>query len=88
MDTLEGARLFLLPDIYDKFREKLEEFSTTNRTYYCFDPKYLSFISPKAIDDDKIKCPACHKSTCTISKAETSAQLPRTSHLTALRRRL
>ena len=86
MDTLEGARLFLLPDIYDKFREKLEEFSTTNRTY-CFDPKYLSFISPKAIDDDKIKCPACRKLTCTIYNAETSAQSPRTSQLAALRRR-
>ena len=67
--TLEGARLFLSPAIHDKFQEKSEEFSTRNRTY-CFDPMCLSFISPKAIDDDKAKCPACQKSTCTMCKGE------------------
>ena len=67
--TLEEAELFLFPDIYNKFQESSEEFSTTNRTY-CSDPECVTFIPPKAIDDNKAKCPACQKMTCTTCNAK------------------
>lgn len=67
--TLEDAKMFLSTEIYDKFQENFEEFSTTNRTY-CFDPKCRTFISPKAVHDDKATCPACKKLTCITCKAE------------------
>ena len=67
--TLEDTGSFLSSEIYEKFREKSEEFSATTRTY-CFDPTCAAFISPKAIGDDKAKCPACQKMTCTRCKAE------------------
>lgn len=67
--TLEEAGLFLSLDIYDKFQEKSEEFSTINRTY-CSDPECVTFIPPKAIDNQKAKCPACQKLTCIACKAK------------------
>lgn len=66
--TLEDLEWFLTWEIYNKFQEKSEEFSTTNRTY-CSNHECATFISPKAIDDDKAKCPAYQKLTCTVCKA-------------------
>ena len=66
--TLENTRGFLTPGIYNSFQRRSEEFSTTNRTY-CSDPECVTFISPNTIVDDKAKCPACRKLTCTVCKA-------------------
>lgn len=67
--TQENAERFLSPDIYRKFQERSEEFSTTNRTY-CSDPKCVTFISSNATVGGKAQCPACQKLTCTACKAE------------------
>lgn len=66
---LEDTGFLLSWQVYKKFQEKSEEFATTNRTY-CYDPECGTFIPPKAINDDKANCPACHKSTCVTCKAE------------------
>lgn len=67
--TQENVERFLSPDIYKRFQEKSEEFSTMDRTY-CSDPKCVTFISSNATVGDKAKCPACQKSTCIACKAE------------------
>ena len=67
--TQENVERFLSSDIYKRFQEKSEEFSTTNRTY-CSDPKCVTFISSNATIGNKAKCPACQKLTCTVCNAE------------------
>lgn len=52
--TQEHVERFLSPDIYKRFQEKSEEFSTTDRTY-CSDPKCVTFISSNATVGDTIK---------------------------------
>lgn len=66
---LEDAGLFLSWEIYKKFQEKFEEFSTADRTY-CSDLDCATFIPPKTIENDKAKCPACQKLTCNTCKKE------------------
>ena len=67
--TLEDAGPFLSWETYNKFYDKCEEFSTTNRIY-CSNLECATFIPPRAIKDDKAKCPACQKFTCSTCKAE------------------
>ena len=63
--TLEIAKEHLSVDVYTKFQEVFEEFSTTKRIY-CSDPKCAKFISPRAIDGGPARCSACQKLTCIV----------------------
>ena len=67
--TLADAGKFLSFETYGKFLDKIEEFSTTDRTY-CSDPECKTFISSKAFENEKAKCPTCQKLTCIMCKAE------------------
>lgn len=67
--TLEIAEQHLSVDVKNKFQEAYEEFTTTDRIY-CSDPRCARFISPKAIDDGRAKCPTCRRLTCILCKEE------------------
>lgn len=66
--AIEDAELLLSSETYHKFQRKFEEFSTTNRTY-CFDLECATFLPSKAVEDNKAKCPACEKLTCTACES-------------------
>jgi len=61
--TLEQAGRFLESSVYESFKHKSEEFSTTNRVY-CFKPDCGAFISVNDVDGDRATCKMCLETTC------------------------
>ena len=63
---LEAAPEILGPELCERFKAKLIELSTEDRTY-CADPLCARFILPKHIDKTTATC-TCKHQTCTVCK--------------------
>lgn len=64
---LQLVKLYLSPELIQKFEEKSVEFKSSDRTY-CSEPTCSSFISSDNIDGERATCIACGTRTCTICK--------------------
>lgn len=64
---MEDAVKFLNVEVYNRFQEIQEEFSTSDRIY-CHKTDCAKFISPNLTDGDRAKCGQCNAVTCIICK--------------------
>ena len=62
---LEQAQVFLTREEIDRYKGKVEEYTSGNRVY-CADGACSAFISAGAIIGDKAGCKVCGKETCRI----------------------
>ncbi|KAF5704383.1 IBR finger domain-containing protein [Fusarium mundagurra] len=73
---LEAIEAHITQSDVQRYREKLVEHRTTDRTY-CSNRQCLEFIPPNNTDDDgepfygdEAECPACNEITCTTCKGK------------------
>ena len=65
--SLTSVRLYLNEELVQRFRQKVIEFQTSDRTY-CSQPTCSAFITPDSITAERATCSSCFTTTCTICK--------------------
>lgn len=65
---VESCRLFLSPELVERFSAKKLEFDTPNRTY-CSQPACSAWVPPEFIENGTATCQRCESKTCVVCKA-------------------